>query len=157
MKRILAFALCALLLLSACGDVSDSSSPAVESSDSASAPISLESDTVCTKVTEVGPYSLDINAQYVRTDSATDKVEFPSAVVIKSRKQLDDYYLEYKDIFPLERVDKVYSDTTIGFLELSRFRAPARRKRLYKPYRYKAYLWRIQTCRGKRRRRFGEY
>ncbi len=117
MKRILAFALCALLLLSACGDVSDSSSPAVESSDSASAPISLESDTVCTEVTEVGPYSLDINAQYVRTDSATDKVEFPSAVVIKSRKQLDDYYLEYKDIFPLERVDKVYSDTTIGFLD----------------------------------------
>lgn len=56
-------------------------------------------------------------AQYIRTNGHQDGAKFPEVVIIKSAKELNDYYNANKDIFDLERKDKVYSDTTIGFLD----------------------------------------
>lgn len=107
-----------MLSLVACGGIKDeSSSVSDELSSESSEPISLESDEIFIGNTEVGPYALDINVQYIRTNGFAESVEFPSTVVIKTGKQLNEYYEEFKDDFYLERVDKVYSDTTIGFLD----------------------------------------
>ena len=38
-------------------------------------------------------------------------------MIIDSKEKLDEYYNVNKDNFYLERVDRVYSDTTIGFLD----------------------------------------
>ncbi len=54
-------------------------------------------------------------AQYIRTNGGADGIHYPIVTVIRSVKELNDYYLEYKNTFDLERKDKVYSDTTIGF------------------------------------------
>ena len=56
-------------------------------------------------------------AQYIRTNGYRDGAQFPRVVVIKSAKELTDYYNANSEIFDLERKDKVYSDTTIGFLD----------------------------------------
>lgn len=55
--------------------------------------------------------------QYIRTDRSGDGLEFPDVKVIRSREELESYYRENKDDFDLERREKVYSDTTIGFLD----------------------------------------
>ncbi len=118
MKRLLILSLCMMLFLVACGGaIDESSSVSDELSSESSKPISLESDESFIGNTEVGPYDLDINVQYIRTNGITASVDFPSTVIIKTGKQLDEYYEEFKDDFYLERVDKVYSDTTIGFLD----------------------------------------
>lgn len=57
------------------------------------------------------------DAQYIRTNGGGDDIHYPIVTVIRSVKELNDYYLEYKNTFDLERKDKVYSDTTIGFLD----------------------------------------
>lgn len=54
------------------------------------------------------------SAQYIRTDG---DYPTPYFVVIRSKKELEDYYNENKDRFDLERKTEVYSDTTIGFLD----------------------------------------
>ncbi len=52
--------------------------------------------------------------QYIRTDGE----ELNNVIVmIDSHDELMDYYSENKDRFYLERQEKVYSDTTIGFLD----------------------------------------
>ncbi len=118
MKRLLILSLCMMLFLVACGGaIDESSSVSDELSSESSKPISLESDEIFIGNTEVGPYDLDINVQYIRTNGITASVEFPSTVIIKTSKQLNEYYEEFKDDFYLGRVDKVYSDTTIGFLD----------------------------------------
>jgi len=55
--------------------------------------------------------------QYIRTNGGREKTAYPYAVVIRSQEALDDYYETNKDVYDLERKEKVYSDTTIGFLD----------------------------------------
>lgn len=61
--------------------------------------------------------SVDFEAQYIRTNGYEDGATFPRVVVIRSQKELKEYYSENCDTFDLERKEKVYSDTTIGFLD----------------------------------------
>ena len=56
-------------------------------------------------------------AQYIRTNGYQDGAKFPRVVVIKSTKELNEYYNANNQTFDLERKEKVYSDTTIGFLD----------------------------------------
>ncbi len=61
--------------------------------------------------------SVDYSVQYIRTDGYPRDTKFPQTAVIKSKQELDSYYENNKNVFNLERKDKVYSDTTIGFLD----------------------------------------
>ena len=63
------------------------------------------------------PEQLDYKVQYIRTDGYVDGAEFPCVAVIGSVEELNSYYKDNKDTFDLERKEKVYSDTTIGFLD----------------------------------------
>ncbi len=56
-------------------------------------------------------------AQYIRTDGYHDNVKYPKITVIKSADELEEYYNANKDLYFLDHVDKVYSDTTIGFID----------------------------------------
>lgn len=60
---------------------------------------------------------LSFSAQYIRTDGYVDGARFPRVVVIRSVEELEDYYNQNCETFYLGRRDKVYSDTTIGFLD----------------------------------------
>ena len=55
--------------------------------------------------------------QYIRTNGYQDGAKFPRVVIIKNAKELNEYYTANNQTFDLERKDKVYSDTTIGFLD----------------------------------------
>ncbi len=75
-------------------------------------------------VTRVGNASEDVKKtfidfvpQYIRTNGYHEDVEYPVVKIIRSVDELNAYYRENKDRFDLERKDKVYSDTTIGFLD----------------------------------------
>lgn len=61
--------------------------------------------------------SLEYGVQYIRTDGYMDGAVFPRVCIIRSYEELNDYYKDNKDTFDLERKDKVYADTTIGFLD----------------------------------------
>ncbi len=56
-------------------------------------------------------------AQYIRTNGYSEAVLFPSVRIIHSLQELKDYYNVWHEVFDLERREKVYSDTTIGFLD----------------------------------------
>ena len=56
-------------------------------------------------------------AQYIRTDGYQEGAQFPRVQIIKSLQALKDYYTAHKEIFNLERREKVYADTSIGFLD----------------------------------------
>lgn len=56
-------------------------------------------------------------AQYVRTNGYSEGVLYPSVRIIDSLQELKDYYNTWHEVFALEREEKVYSDTTIGFLD----------------------------------------
>lgn len=91
MKRLLAIALCAAMLLSLY---------ACKAGDS-----------------NVG--TADFEAQYIRTNGGSENTKFPSAYIIRSAEQLASYYEKNKSVFDLERREQVYADTTIGFLDAS--------------------------------------
>lgn len=55
--------------------------------------------------------------QYVRTNGGAEGIVYPYVKVVHTRQELDDYYQENRENFDLERKDKVYADTTIGFLD----------------------------------------
>lgn len=61
--------------------------------------------------------SVDYGVQYIRTNGHMEGAEFPNVVIIRSLDELNSYYEANKDTFDLERKDKGYSDTTIGFLD----------------------------------------
>ena len=61
------------------------------------------------------PESYTFEAQYIRTDGYSGGI-YPYHVVINSKEELEAYYEANKELFDLERKEKVYSDTTIGFL-----------------------------------------
>lgn len=56
-------------------------------------------------------------AQYIRTNGYSEGVLYPSVRIIDSLQELRDYYNTWHEVFDLERKEKVYSDTTIGFLD----------------------------------------
>lgn len=57
-------------------------------------------------------------AQYIRTNGGYEaKVIYPCVRIIHSLQELKDYYNTWHEVFDLERKEKVYSDTTIGFLD----------------------------------------
>lgn len=75
-------------------------------------------------VTRIGDTSGDVKKtfidfvpQYIRTNGYHDDVEYPVVKIIRSVEELNEYYNENKERYDLERNDKVYSDTTIGFLD----------------------------------------
>ena len=75
-------------------------------------------------VTRIGDTSGDVKKtfidfvpQYIRTNGYHDDVEYPVVKIIRSVEELNAYYNENKERYDLERNDKVYSDTTIGFLD----------------------------------------
>lgn len=56
-------------------------------------------------------------AQYIRTNGYSEGVLYPSVRIIESLQELKDYYNTWHEVLDLERKEKVYSDTTIGFLD----------------------------------------
>lgn len=60
---------------------------------------------------------IDFEAQYIRTNGYHEDVEYPVVKVIRSVDELNTYYKANKDKYDLERSEKVYSDTKIGFLD----------------------------------------
>lgn len=60
---------------------------------------------------------IDFEAQYIRTNGYHEDAEYPVVKVIRSVDELNTYYKANKDKYDLERSEKVYSDTTIGFLD----------------------------------------
>lgn len=56
-------------------------------------------------------------AQYIRTNGYQDGAKFPRVEIIRGLQDLKDYYTVYHEIFDLERKEKVYADTTVGFLD----------------------------------------
>ncbi|MBQ6019220.1 MAG: dockerin type I repeat-containing protein [Clostridia bacterium] len=57
-------------------------------------------------------------AQYIRTNGGyAENVSYPVVTTIKNRAELDAYYEKYKGTYDLERHERVYADTTIGFLD----------------------------------------
>lgn len=61
--------------------------------------------------------AVGFGVQYIRTNGYQDGAAFPRVEIIRSLDELNSYYEANKDTFDLERKDKVYSDTTIGFLD----------------------------------------
>ncbi len=59
----------------------------------------------------------EFEAQYIRTNGYTEGAKYPEVTVIRSKAELDAYYQANCELYSLERRDKVYSDTTIGFLD----------------------------------------
>lgn len=62
-------------------------------------------------------YDISYSSAFIRTNCMSSQIKFPQFVIIRSKQELDSYYNEHKDIFDLERRDKVYADTTIGWLD----------------------------------------
>lgn len=59
----------------------------------------------------------EFGVHYIRTNGHQDGAKFPRVQIIGSLRELKDYYTTYSELFDLERKEKVYSDTTIGFLD----------------------------------------
>ena len=63
------------------------------------------------------PMAYAFEAQYIRTNGYSEDRAYPFHVIINSKEELKAYYKANKHLFDLERKEKVYSDTTIGFLD----------------------------------------
>lgn len=66
---------------------------------------------------EISAQECKFSAQYIRTNGYIDGQEYPYYVIIRSVKDLERYYEQNKDIYDLEEQEKVYADTTIGWLD----------------------------------------
>lgn len=64
-----------------------------------------------------GESSINYDVQYIRTNGYHKGAEYPFVKIIHSVEELNAYYHANKDKYDLERHEKVYSDTTIGFLD----------------------------------------
>ncbi len=61
---------------------------------------------------------VDFEFACIRTDAMYEnKTHYPYTAVISTKEELNNYYETNKNAYYLERVEKVYSDTTIGFLD----------------------------------------
>ncbi len=65
----------------------------------------------------VEPLPIEYAAQYIRTNPYCEDNDWPSVKVIRSVEELQQYYEDNKGVYDLERKEKVYADTTIGFLD----------------------------------------
>ena len=61
--------------------------------------------------------SITYDVQYIRTNGYHEGAEYPIVKIIRSVNELNAYYNANKDKYDLERHEKVYKDTTIGFLD----------------------------------------
>lgn len=75
--------------------------------------VSRKGDTI----SDVKKNYVDFGVQYVRTDGYHEDVEYPVVKIIRSVEELNEYYEANKHKYDLGRRDKVYSDTTIGYLD----------------------------------------
>ena len=64
-----------------------------------------------------GESPINYDVQYIRTNGYHEGAEYPLVKIIRSVDELNAYYNDNKDKYDLERHEKVYSDTTIGFLD----------------------------------------
>ena len=64
-----------------------------------------------------GEAPINYDVQYIRTNGYHEGAEYPVVKIIRSVDELNAYYNANKDKYDLERHEKVYSDTTIGFLD----------------------------------------
>lgn len=65
------------------------------------------------------PTPVEFTVEYLRTDFTDFDVEVPQYAVIRSADDLNRFYTDYNGALDLERHEKVYSDTTIGWLDQS--------------------------------------
>ena len=56
-------------------------------------------------------------AQYIRTNGYHDGVSYPRVTLIDSAEELNRYYDENRDLYDFSHKEKVYSDTTVGFID----------------------------------------
>ena len=106
MKRIRAFLLVGIMLLSLPGCLWSSGKPEIMHT-GPSGTAGTEPDT-----------ELEYRAQYIRTNGGYEAtVLYPGVRIIHSLQELNDYYTTWHGVFDLERKEQVYSDTTIGFLD----------------------------------------
>ena len=56
-------------------------------------------------------------AQYIRTDGYHDGVSYPRVTLIGSAEELNRYYDGNKALYDFRHKEKVYSDTTVGFVD----------------------------------------
>ncbi|MBE6961120.1 MAG: hypothetical protein E7445_01490 [Ruminococcaceae bacterium] len=112
MKKLflLILSLALLLLLPTCGQIA-SDTPATSST--AGIPGIPAAPEVLALPAEPESYAFD--AQYIRTNGYHEDAVYPHIVVIRSRAELDAYFEANRERYDLERKDKVYADTTIGF------------------------------------------
>jgi hypothetical protein len=110
MKKILFTVITFIFLLAGCGSVHETSSSLPENNESLSqmneALQSSESN------------SIGFEAQYIRTAGYVNNEQYPIITIIKSKKELEQYYHQYKDTYDFSRkTGKLLSDMTIGFLD----------------------------------------
>jgi|GEM_PF-1498277 len=100
MKRILTFLLAAVMAVSLWGCGKKAATP----------------ETTQPTEAQIPETSLSFGVQYIRTSRNTWDQSYPGVHVVDSREALDAYYDANKSIYDLERSEKTYFDTTIGFL-----------------------------------------
>lgn len=66
---------------------------------------------------ETVPLDFDFAVQYIRTDGYHDGAVFPRTVKISSVEELNAYYETNKELYDFSHKEKVYSDTTVGFVD----------------------------------------
>lgn len=64
-----------------------------------------------------GAVDCAFEAQYIRTDGYHDNVEYPVITRISSKVQLEDYYEANKELYAFGHREKIYADSTIGFVD----------------------------------------
>jgi len=106
MKKGLVILLIAAMLACCVGCKNDNAKP----DDGPIKDIQIDSQVVNTQI--------QWNTQYIRTNGGFEaSVAYPSVKIIHSAQQLRDYYDTWREVFYLERKEKVYSDSPIGFLD----------------------------------------
>lgn len=107
--------LCVMLFAAGCASIVDNESSAVpDASSEAGGDVSADVES-SEPTPEMPDTRLDVNAQYIRVSATADNPEFNT--IIRSSEELNRFYENNKDVYYLGRADKVYSDTTIGFLD----------------------------------------
>ena len=112
MKRICTFLLAGALLLTLAG-----CRRAIQQNLSFAPPTTTSGEEASATTSGKMSTKVEYCAQYIRTNVSGDCAIFPSVRIIHSFQELKDYYNTWHEIFDLERKEKIYADTTIGFLD----------------------------------------
>ena len=59
-----------------------------------------------------------LGARYIRTNGYNENFEYPRLIEINSCAELEAYYNYFNGIYSLGHVERVYSDTTVGFADV---------------------------------------